>query len=123
MGPDLPSGQVVAELLGGLLDQAKLLNAEGCHAAAASLAGALLEAALRRLCRARGLSMPEKANLARLNGDLAKAGAYDTRTQKRIAALAEIRHHADHGQVGKVRREDVEEMVKWVRRFAFQQLR
>lgn len=123
MSLDHPRGQVVAELLGELLDQAKLLNAEGCHAAAASLAGAVLEGALRRLCQARGLSMPEKPNIDRLNGDLAKAGAYDTLTHKRITALAEIRRNADHGHAGKVRREDVEEMVKWVRRFAFQHLR
>lgn len=114
---------VATELLGELLDQAKLLNAEGYHVAAASLAGAVLEATLRRLCQARGLSIPEKTNINRLNDALAKAGAYDKLTQKRITALAEIRHNADHGHFGKVRREDVEEMVKWIRRFAFQHLR
>ncbi len=113
---------VATELLGELLDQAKLLNAEGYHVAAASLAGAVLEATLRRLCLARG-SIPEKTNISRLNDALAKAEAYDKPTQKRITALAEIRHNADHGHFGKVRREDVEEMVKWIRRFAFQHLR
>jgi len=114
---------VVTELLGELLDQAKLLNTEGYHGAAASLAGAVLEDALRKLCRARGLSIPKRTDIARLNAELAEAGAYDTPTQRRIAALAEIRERAHHGQFDKVRREDVEEMVKWVRRFAFHHLR
>jgi len=114
---------LATELLGEFLDQAKLLNAGGHHLAAASLAGAVLEDALRRLCRARGLSVPKGTDLARLNAELAKAGVYDLPTQKRVAALAEIRERAHHGQFDKIRREDVEEMVKWVRRFAFHQLR
>ena len=114
---------LATELLGELLDQAKFLNAEGHHVAAASLAGAVLEDALRRLCRARGLSIPKRTDIARLNAELAGAGAYDTPTQRRIATLAAIRERAHHGQFAKVRREDVEEMVKWVRRFAFHHLR
>jgi len=113
----------VTELLGDLLDQAKRLNAEGYRVAAASLAGAVLEDALRRLCRARGLSIPAKTDIARLNAELAEAGAYDAPTQRRITALAEIRDRAHRGHPDKVRREDVEEMVKWVRRFAFHHLR
>jgi erythromycin esterase-like protein len=48
----------------------------------------------------------------------ANADVYDTLVQKRITALADIRNKADHAKFDKFTREDVEDMVKWLRRFA-----
>ena len=58
-----------------------------------------------------------RTEIDRLNADLASAGVYDKLVQKRITALADIRNNADHGHFDKFRREDVEDMVKWVRSF------
>lgn len=52
-----------------------------------------------------------------MNADLAKANVYDKLVQKRITGLADIRNNADHGHFDKFKREDVEDMVKWVKRF------
>ncbi len=53
----------------------------------------------------------------RLNAELAKANVYDKPVQRRITALADTRNNADHGHFAKFRREDTEDMVKWVKRF------
>lgn len=114
---------VQAELLGDFTDQAETLVNEGYHVPAASLAGAVLEDALRKLCHARGLPVPEKTKIDRLNADLAKASVYDKLVQKRITALADIRNNADHGHFDKFTPEDVVDMVKWLRRFTADYLR
>lgn len=83
----------------------KSLLARGHHVAAASLTGAVLERALRKLCEVRGIAQT-------------KAGAYSTRVQERITVLAGIRDNADQGKPEAVRRDDVEGMARWVRAFA-----
>ena len=54
----------------------------------------------------------------RLNADLARAAVYDKLVQKRITALADIRNNSDHGHFDKYTAEDVEDMIKWVKRFS-----
>jgi hypothetical protein len=109
---------VAAELLGDFVDQAETLVAEGYYVPAASLVGAVLEDTLRKLCLKNGIPVPDRTKIDRLNADLAKAGVYDKLIQKRITALADIRNNADHGHFDKFTKDDVEDMVKWVRRFA-----
>ncbi|MEW5786151.1 MAG: HEPN domain-containing protein [Bacillota bacterium] len=109
---------VAAELLGDFIDQAETLIAEGYHVPAASLAGAVLEDTLRKLCLKNRLPVPDRTKIDRLNADLAKAGVYDKLIQKRITALADIRNKADHGHFDEFAKDDVEDMVRWVRRFA-----
>ncbi len=109
---------VAAELLGDFVEQAEELLAAGYWHPAASLAGAVLEDTLRKLCVKHGIPIPGQTKIDRLNADLARAGVYDKLIQKRITALADIRNNADHGHFDKFAREDVEDMVKWIRRFA-----
>jgi hypothetical protein len=109
---------IAAELLGDFIDQAVFLASEGYHVAAASLAGAVLEDTLRKLCQAHKLPVPAKTKIDALNADLARAGVYDKLIQKRITALADIRNNADHGHFKKFTADDVDDMIKWVRRFA-----
>lgn len=109
---------IEAEVLGSFIDQAESLLAAGHHVPAASLTGAVLERALRKLCEARGIVQPATATIESLNVDLAQAGAYSTRVQERITGLAAIRDHADLGQSEAVQRDDVEGMARWVRAFA-----
>ena len=108
---------VAAELLGDFLDQAEHLVAEGYHAPAASLAGAVLEDGLRQLCQKHSIAVPARTTIEGLNMALAKATIYDKLVQKQITAYADIRNNVDHGHFAKVSAADVAEMVKWMRRF------
>ncbi len=109
---------IEAEVLGSFIDQAESLLAAGHHLPAASLTGAVLERALRKLCEARGIVQPSKTTIESLNADLAQAGAYSARVQERITALAALRDDADQGKAEAFQRGDVEAMARWVRAFA-----
>jgi hypothetical protein len=109
---------IEVEVLGNFIDQAESLLAAGHHVAAASLTGAVLERALKTLCEARGIAQSSKATIGSLNADLARAGAYSTRVQERITALAGIRDKADQGKPEAFQRREVEDMARWVRAFA-----
>ncbi|HEX7061543.1 MAG TPA: HEPN domain-containing protein [Woeseiaceae bacterium] len=109
---------VAAEVLDDFLEQAEHLFAQGFHVPAASLAGAVLEDTLRKLAESKGISVPGKTSIDKLNAELAKAGTYDKLVLKRITAIADVRNNADHRHFDKVKKEDVEDTLKWVRRFA-----
>jgi hypothetical protein len=109
---------IEADVLGSFIDQAETLLAAGHHLPAASLAGAVLERALRKLLEARGITPPARSTIDTLNADLTKAGAYSTRSQEWITRLAALRDNADQGKAEAVPREDVEAMARWVRAFA-----
>jgi hypothetical protein len=108
---------VVAEVLGDFIEQAEVLLSAGYRVAAVSLAGAVLEDALRKVAASAGMTVPEKTKIDALNSDLASAGIYDKLVLKRITALAELRNSADHGHFDKVGDEDARDMVGYVRRF------
>jgi hypothetical protein len=108
---------VSAEVLDDFLEQAEHLLVGGYHVPAASLAGAVLEDTLRTLSTKKGLPVPDKTTIDGLNSSLAKAGAYDKLILKRITAIADIRNNADHGHFDKFSKDDVVDMMKWVRRF------
>jgi hypothetical protein len=109
---------VAAEILGDFIEQAQTLLDAGYYVPAASLAGAVLEDSLRKLCEQKGIPIPEDTKINKLNRSLAKSGAYNNLTQKQITAQEELRNNADHGQHERFTSEDVDGMVKWVRRFA-----
>jgi len=108
---------VAAEVIGDFTDQAEALVSEGYHVPAASLAGAVLEDTLRKMCEVNGIPIPTRTKIDKLNADLAKANAYNKLIQKRITALADIRNNADHGRFEEFTKADVEDMVSWVRKF------
>ena len=114
---------IAAELLGDFIDQADSLLAANYHVPAASLAGAILEDSLRKLWAKREWPVPAKTNINSLNTKLANADEYTLLTQKRITAYADIRNNADHGNYKEFEPSDVEDMVKWVRRFAEEHLK
>jgi len=109
---------ITAEVLGDFIEQAEALVDAGYHVPAASLAGAVLEDTLRKLCEKHKVSIAASTKIDRLNTDLAQAGVYDKLVLKRITALADIRNNADHGHFDKFTKADVEDMVKWVRSFS-----
>lgn len=114
---------IAAELLGDFLEQAEALLEAGYHIPAASLAGAVLEDTLRKLCARHQIKVAEKTKIDSLNSDLARNQVYNLLTQKEITAKADIRNNADHGHPSEFTKGDVQAMVKWIRTFAEQHLR
>ncbi len=114
---------VRADLLGSFIEQAEILLNEGYYVSAASLAGAVLEDTLRKMCDQQNISYPEKTKIDVLNTCLAKAGVYNKLTQKEITAKADIRNNADHGKFDQFTESDVKDMVIWVRRFISEYLK
>lgn len=114
---------VRADLLDDFLSQAEMLLDQGYHIAAASLAGAVLEDTLRKLCDINSITYPDKTKIDTLNVELAKKDIYDKLIQKEITAKADLRNNADHGKFTEVREPDVRDMVRWVRRFVTERLR
>ncbi|PKK84574.1 MAG: DUF4145 domain-containing protein [candidate division Zixibacteria bacterium HGW-Zixibacteria-1] len=114
---------VRAELLDDFLSQAEYLLNEEYHCAAASLAGAVLEDTLRKLCDKNNIEYEKKTRIDALNISLAQKEIYDKTTQKRITLYADIRNNADHGHFGKVKNEDVDDMIKWLTRFIDEHMR
>jgi hypothetical protein len=107
-------GLVQAEVFGSELDQARALRESGYVAAAAVVAGVVLETSLRSLCT--GAGVPE-GKLEKMNADLVKVGAYNALVQKRVTALAAIRNSAAHGKTGEYSDADVASMIEEVERF------
>jgi len=108
---------VAAEVFDEFLEQAELLHSAGYVAPAAVIAGAVLEDALRKLCVQKDVELPEKPKLDWMNAKLAKLGAINSLTQKKITALADIRNSAAHGKWDAFAPADVAEMIKWTRDF------
>ncbi|HTR35467.1 MAG TPA: hypothetical protein VMH80_06180 [Bryobacteraceae bacterium] len=113
---------VRADLLSDFLAQAECLLSNGYAQAAASLAGAVLEDTLRKLCDRNGISYTSKAGIEVLNTELARKVVYDKLIQKEITAKADLRNSADHGHFDKVRHQDVQDMLRWVQRFVTERL-
>ncbi|MCY7344805.1 MAG: hypothetical protein LH614_01185 [Pyrinomonadaceae bacterium] len=107
---------IEAEVLDDFLEQSEHLLTQGYSTAAAVIAGSVLEDGLRKLCVKNGITLSAKPKLDTMNADLAKANVYNLLKQKQITALADLRNKAAHGQGG-FTKEDVENMIRDVRRF------
>lgn len=110
---------VHAELAGDEIDQARELLASGYGAAAAVVAGVILETTLRSLCTKRGLSV---GSMERMNADLVKAAEYNALVQKRVTSLAAVRNSAAHGKTAEYTNEDVKNLIAEVERFVAEKL-
>ena len=79
--------------------------------------GSVLEDSLRKLCTKHEIALPTKPKLDIMNADLAKRGAYNKLTQKRITTLADLRNRAAHGEWDEFTKADVEDMLRSTRQF------
>jgi hypothetical protein len=95
--PDL-AARIRSEVEGDLLGQAARLLNEGLKDAAAMLIGAVLEDALRQLCRKHNL--PEGDTIEKMNEPLRQAGVYGLPQKQQVTAWAAIRNKADHARFG-----------------------
>lgn len=105
---------VQAEVFDDELEQAQELLKAGYAAAAAVIAGTVLETAVRNLCEQHSIT---QGKLDKMNADLAKAGAYNVLKQKQITAYAGTRNSAAHGKVSEFNKDDVEDLIKGAERF------
>lgn len=107
---------IEAEVFDDFLEQSEHLLSQNYYVASAVIVGSVLEDSLRKLCTKNGITLSAKPKLDTMNADLAKAGVYNLLKQKQITALADLRNKAAHG-LGGFTKEDVEGMIKDVRRF------
>ena len=98
-----------------LVQSKDLLNA-GYHVAAMALVGGVLEDHLMKLCGARGLTWPGHGSISQYN-DWLKDNVYPQTVWRRIQAIGDVRNEADHGNGARLKREDVEDALKYVQRF------
>lgn len=110
---------VQAELAGNEIDQATELLKSGYFAAAAVVAGVVLETTLRSLSEKRGLPV---GSMDRMNADLAKAGEYNALVQKRLTSLTAVRNSAAHGKLTEYTNDDVKNLILEVERFVAERL-
>lgn len=110
---------VQAELAGNEIDQATELLKSGYFAAAAVVAGVVLETTLRSLSEKRGLPV---GSMDRMNADLAKAGEYNVLVQKRLTSLTAVRNSAAHGKLTEYTNDDVKNLISEVERFVAERL-
>lgn len=105
---------VQAEVFDSELEQASELLSSGYVAAAAVVAGVVLETTLRNLCSEHQIAL---GKLDKMNADLAKNSIYNSLVQKRITALAGIRNSAAHGKTDEFTRDDVVNMISEIEKF------
>jgi len=106
---------VRANVYDDLLSQVAGLLQAGYDVAAMALTGAVLEEHLQKLCTARSLAWKGSGGISKYN-DLLRQGLYDQVTWRRIQAIADLRNHAVHGEVGLVKKDDVADAQKYVNR-------
>jgi hypothetical protein len=96
-----------------------LLNA-GFHVPAAQRAGAILGRALGDLhagLRPDATMTKPDADLRTTNDDLLHDNVYDAATHRRIAAMLQIRLDASGPRAERLHREDIADMIEWLRGF------
>ena len=106
---------IEAEVFSDFLEIAQHLLDSGYKDPAASLAGAVLEDGLRRVCSAASVPFKKSDGLDALNTALAKAGAYNRLVQSRVDTWRHIRNAADHGNFAEYGADDVRDMIAGVR--------
>jgi hypothetical protein len=108
---------VVAELFVDFLDMAQYLLEHGYKDPAASLSGAVLGQGLRRICGTNDITVKTGDEISALNAKLADKDVYNRNMQAQIHAWKRIRNSAAHGRFEEYKAEEVDDMIKGVRRF------
>lgn len=120
--------QIIANVSADYMEQAEALLGEGIqgqydHVPAAVLCGAVLEDALRRLCRKQTppidtvKSNGDKKTMEPLIQDLQKAQVFNKLVADQLRAWAKIRNYAAHGEYREFTREQVDSMLSGVKHF------
>ena len=113
---------VSAEVFDNLLDMAEHLLDSEYKDPAASLAGAVLEDSLRRICRNNDITVKNDDNIGSLNQKLFQKTVYGKPQMKQVVHWQSIRDSADHGKFEEYNAETVKNMLEGVRNFLASQL-
>lgn len=109
---------VAADLLDDYLEQARHLLDQGYKDAAAMLAGATLEALLRRLCERHSVDCAPDAPIKTMNDSLGKRCVYTKLRLKQVDVWADTRNNAAHARFDAYKEGDVREMLEVISGFA-----
>lgn len=107
----------VAEIFSDFIEIAEHLLRQGYKDPAASLTGAVLEDSLRKLAESNSITVKNSDDISVLNNKLADQEAYNRLVQKQIHAWKSVRDSADHGKFADYKTEDVEDLIRGVKRF------
>lgn len=105
-----------ANVYDDFLVQAQDVLAAGYHVAAMALVGGVLEDHLMKLCRNGSLTWLGHGSISKYN-DLLKDKVYPQTVWRRIQGIGDVRNDADHGNGASVKKDDVEDALKYVQRF------
>ncbi|WP_044640816.1 hypothetical protein [Risungbinella massiliensis] len=108
---------LAAEFFDDLLEQAEHLLEFQYYGASAVITGCVLEDGLRRLCQVHEIPITSNSRVEQMNVSLVKAGVYHKLTQKQVTAYQDVRNKAAHGSWDQFTKEDVEDFIRWTRRF------
>jgi hypothetical protein len=108
---------VSASVFSDFLEMAEHLLDNGYKHPAASLTGAVLEDGLRRICSNKNIPVKSDDGIHSLNNKLVQNRIYNPLQQKQIQVWNDIRNNADHGNFDQYEQDDVEDMLKGVRKF------
>lgn len=108
---------VSADIFSDFLTMSEYLLKENYYQAAASLAGAVLEDSLRKVCAAHNVGFKEREGLAALNEKLHGKNIYNKIVWKSVDTWREIRNSADHGKFNDFNSEMVATMIDGIRGF------
>ncbi|MBI3741648.1 MAG: hypothetical protein HY257_07825 [Chloroflexi bacterium] len=129
---DLRSGMLVsiqeivtAEVFDDLADMATYLLEQGYQLPSVSIAGAVLEDTLRKLCHKHKVAWVGDSAINKLNTELYKANVYDKAQFGQVDAWCKLRNKVDHGDfkdANEVDRNDVRRMIAGLRDFVIKYL-
>lgn len=114
---------VSAGVFSDFLEMAEHLLDNDYKHPAASLTGAVLEDGLRRICGNNNITVKSDDNISSLNQKLAQNHIYNPLQQGQIQVWNKLRDYADHGNFDQYEQDDVEDMLKGVRKFLSEYLK
>jgi len=106
-----------SDLMGDFLFRAEGMISKGHYISAATLAGAVLEDILRRLCEVNNVFCAENATLETVNDKLLQAGVYDAAWHRETAQRIGLRKTAELCYTDKITEANAREMISWLREF------
>lgn len=114
---------ISAEIFDDFLDMAEHLLECSYKDPAGSLCGAVLENGLRRIASNASIELKPVEGLSSLNRKCCKAEIYTKIVHDRLQVWIDVRNSADHGQFNEYSEQDVQDMLKGVRKFLGDYLR
>lgn len=115
--PEAARATYAADTMDDFLSRAEAMAGKGHFISAATLAGAVLEDLLRRLCEVHDVFCAENARLETVNDKLHKAGVYDEAVRREVALNIGLRRTAELCYTEKLNARNVSGMISWIRGF------